>query len=120
MIKRMWINQPSTLQNYHELHGVNVLAEFVDGEHCYAVRVYFLSGPVVSQVVTVGCLSEGWKEPEPQRVFVVLDNTVTTAGMGGVFHSAHSTEERAEAIFEKYGAWNRPLFEIEEHILDSK
>ena len=57
LMKRMWINQPSTLQQHHDLHGRNVLAQ-MDGPNCY--RVYFLSGPVVSMRLLKGCLSEGW------------------------------------------------------------
>lgn len=53
-MRRMWINQPSTLQPLHHLHGVNVLAE--------GTKVYFLSGPTISMEVPTNPnpLSEGW------------------------------------------------------------
>ena len=60
-MKRMWINQPSTLQSLHHLHGVRVLAcpdtDRVD-------RAYFLSGDVVSMQVPREALSEGWPSQE--------------------------------------------------------
>ena len=58
MLKRMWINQPSTLQPLHHLHGTNVLAHH---EYDTTWRVYFLSGPVISQQVFRLQLAEGWK-----------------------------------------------------------
>ena len=56
-LKRMWINQPSTLQALHALHGTNVLAipEYDD-----TVRIYFLSGNTISQQVSKNVLSDGW------------------------------------------------------------
>lgn len=59
---RMWINQPSTLDRLCRLHGTNVLA-VDDTERC--MRVYFLSGPVVSQRVLRTALSEGWRSATP-------------------------------------------------------
>ena len=56
-MKRMYIDQPSTLQPLHALHGTNVLAE---EEADKVMRVYFLSGDIVSQQVPKLCLSEGW------------------------------------------------------------
>lgn len=56
-LQRMWINQPSTLQPYHELHGVNVLAA---PEYDDTYRVYFLSGPIESMQLFRSCLSVGW------------------------------------------------------------
>lgn len=54
---RAWINQPSTLQPLHRLHGTNVLAveEYTD-----TYRVYFLSGETISQHVPATALSRGW------------------------------------------------------------
>jgi len=61
-MKRMWINQPSTLQPHHALHGTNVLmVEPPDDEERTDIReVYFLSGPVHSQKMSILALSEGW------------------------------------------------------------
>jgi hypothetical protein len=62
IMKRMWINQPSTLQPMHDLHGVNVLAS-VQPYTENTVIIYFLSGDIVSQVALKNCLSEGWTYP---------------------------------------------------------
>jgi hypothetical protein len=57
-IARMWVNQPSTHQMYHKLDGQNVLAvTYADG----SVRIWFLSGPVISQEIHASALSNGWK-----------------------------------------------------------
>ena len=57
-IVRMWVNQPSTLQPLHHMHGTNVLAtRDSDG----GARVYFLSGPIVSQQMMWEWLSLGWR-----------------------------------------------------------
>ena len=58
-LKRMWINQPSTLQPLHSLNAVNVLA-FAPVEDDEACKVYFLTGDIVSQMVPRGVLSAGW------------------------------------------------------------
>lgn len=58
MPKRMWIDQPSTLQQFHHMHGTNVLALPESPTH---MRVYFLSGAVISQQMIKLALSEGWK-----------------------------------------------------------
>lgn len=58
---RKWINQPSTLQPLHHLHGVNVLAT-AEGNN--TARIWFLSGHVVSQIAPSICLSEGWKDEQ--------------------------------------------------------
>lgn len=55
--RRMWINQPSTLQPYHNLHGTNVLAV---REYDDTWSVFFLSGEIVSQQVPGSSLSKGW------------------------------------------------------------
>ena len=60
--KRMWIDQPSTLQPYHELNGTNVLAVFARAnEKMTTYVIYFLSGPVVSQEIDGLALSKGWR-----------------------------------------------------------
>ena len=56
MIRRMFVNQPSTLQPLHHLHGTNVLA-VPEGN---GWRIYFLDGPVISQQAPREALSEGW------------------------------------------------------------
>ncbi len=57
-LQRMWINQPSELQFFHNLHGTLVLAE-INGN---GARIYFLSGPVISQDCFSSALSPGWPE----------------------------------------------------------
>lgn len=59
----MWINQPSTLQPLHRLHGTRVLAVQED-THLY--EIYFLSGAVVSMQVMASCLSSGWRDDDDQ------------------------------------------------------
>lgn len=57
-MKRYWINQPSHLQAYHELHGRLVLAP--EKINSPLVKVYFIDGPVTSQEINTHALSEGW------------------------------------------------------------
>jgi streptomycin 6-kinase len=57
-IARMWVNQPSTLQPLHSLHGTNVLAA-PEGEGLF--RIWFLAGEVVSQQAPRAALSSGWR-----------------------------------------------------------
>lgn len=59
VMKRMWINQPSTLQPLHGLHGVRVLAR-PDTDR--TARAYLLSGDVISMQVPRETLSDGWPE----------------------------------------------------------
>jgi len=56
-IKRMWVNQPSTLQPLHHLHAVRVLA-CPDTDRTY--RAYLLSGDTISMQVPRETLSDGW------------------------------------------------------------
>lgn len=60
--RRMWINQPSTHQPHHALHGRRVLAMRERGtlDGATIERVYFLSGDVVDQQMVSTALSEGW------------------------------------------------------------
>lgn len=57
-MKRMWINQPSTLQPLHHLHGTNVLA-YMESKDIY--RIYFLTGDIISMRVQAIPLSLGWR-----------------------------------------------------------
>jgi len=63
MLKRYWINQPSTLQEFHGRHGENVLGEPVSHSNDY-LRVYFLKGNVESMLFPKLALSRGWLEEE--------------------------------------------------------
>jgi len=58
-LTRMWINQPSTHNVHHNLHGRNVL--MVEGDKGdISVRIYFTEGAVVSMQILPICLSKGW------------------------------------------------------------
>ena len=57
-VKRYWINQPSILQEHHNLHGVNVLG--VSSQHKGSIRIYFLKGDLVSMEISKTCLSLDW------------------------------------------------------------
>lgn len=62
-LKRMWINQPSTLQPHHGLNGKNVLAEVLSPVYA---RVWFTEGNIISMEIARRCLSEGWR-PQPTQ-----------------------------------------------------
>lgn len=55
-LRRAWINQPSTQQPLHHLHGTNVLAH---PETDRVWKIYFLDGPTLSQQVPSTALSFG-------------------------------------------------------------
>lgn len=57
---RMWVNQPSTIQPLHHLHGTNVLA-IPEGDDGRTFRIYFLSGDTISMEASWLWLSRGWK-----------------------------------------------------------
>jgi len=52
--KRVWVNSPSTLQPYHELHGRIGIAVLIKDE----VRIYFTEGSVHNQQIDPLYLSE--------------------------------------------------------------
>jgi len=56
---RMWINQPSTGQPLHHLHGTNVLA-IADGDGW--VQLFFLSGQTISMRANRLWVSHGWRD----------------------------------------------------------
>ena len=56
-LERMWINQPSSLQQHHNMHGTNVLAS---PESQTVTQIFFLSGPLISQQISPLALSKGW------------------------------------------------------------
>jgi hypothetical protein len=59
IIERMWINQPSGLQQHHKLHGQNVLA-VKESKDSKTARIYFTSGNIISMEVFTLVLSRGW------------------------------------------------------------
>lgn len=58
-MKRCWINAPSTFDPYHNLHGENVLVSVSELRN-ELPTVYFVRGPVVSQLVPRSSLRPGW------------------------------------------------------------
>lgn len=56
--QRMWVNQPSSQQSHHDMHGMNVLAVWDYGE---IMRVYPTSGDIVSTQMHYTALSPGWR-----------------------------------------------------------
>lgn len=69
-IKRMWINQPSTLQSLHHLNGLNVLA--VHEDDSIMMRIYFLSGDVISMQAPKLALSDGWITQDRKPLGITL------------------------------------------------
>ena len=59
MPQRIWINQPSILQEDHALHGKRGIAvmEKYDTPDCPFITVYFTEGKVVSQRMSKMSLS---------------------------------------------------------------
>lgn len=54
---RAWINQPSLLQPLHKHHGMLVIATYC---HMGLVRVFPISGDVISMIICASSLSKGW------------------------------------------------------------
>jgi hypothetical protein len=51
---RAWINQPSTLQPLHHMHGMRgIVTNITD----LTATIYFVEGPTVSMVVPKVCIS---------------------------------------------------------------
>ncbi|WP_455233396.1 hypothetical protein [Geopseudomonas aromaticivorans] len=70
--KRMWVNQPSTLQPDHHLHGTLVLAvPYTDR----TMDAYFLEGDVSSAVLLKESLSDGWPEHLRQPKVALADDS---------------------------------------------
>ena len=62
--QRMYINQPSTLQDFNEYHGRNVITvpPILPTSNVPHIRVYFTKGSLVSMIIPVGALARGWTE----------------------------------------------------------
>lgn len=60
-MQRMWVNQPSTQQEFHAHHGKNVLVEVIGDESVWR-RVWFTTGRIVSMNMRKSALSIGWEE----------------------------------------------------------
>lgn len=64
-LERMWVNQPSTLQAHHNLHGTRVLAAQAYRGERPVTQVFFLDGPIHSMEIDNLALSAGWPEGQP-------------------------------------------------------
>ncbi len=64
-MNRMWINQPSTAQDLHKMHGTNVLADYNDEEQ--TVQIWLLAGETVSMQVPTSALSNGWLAQKQEK-----------------------------------------------------
>lgn len=62
-LKRMWVNQPSTLQMDHKYHGMNVLVNEVElKDEDDFLDAYFVKGDMHSARLSKLALDDGWKE----------------------------------------------------------
>lgn len=59
-LARYWVNQPSSLQPDHSMHGACVLAGESDDLSPGIRLAYFAFGPVISARLHVASLSPGW------------------------------------------------------------
>lgn len=67
-LRRRWVNQPSTLQPLHALHGRNVVADYTDHVHGEPVTVYLIAQdafslpdyPIASAEIPDMFLAVGW------------------------------------------------------------
>lgn len=59
--KRMWVNQPSTLQPYHKFHEMEVIAFKLDEK---VSQVYFISTSWIGMEMDNLSLSEGWPKTD--------------------------------------------------------
>jgi hypothetical protein len=50
-MRRYWINQASTLQPYHKLHGKKVLANEYEVKNKKICTCYFYNGDIISQKI---------------------------------------------------------------------
>lgn len=64
-IYRAWINQPSTQQPLHDLHGTHCIVNDLD-DNC--VDIYFTEGDVYSMRVSRQCISRGRRPDAEARV----------------------------------------------------
>lgn len=90
---RKWINQPSTSQPLHHLHGKNVLAipelhSEVDGW-----RVYFLDGDTISMSVLGLWLSDGWID-RSLKDHEIREAVSSLTDIACKYHSAQQLRER--------------------------
>ena len=62
ILTRMWVNQPSTFQPWHEYHGMNVLVALDSTMHSDTVQVWFAANqPIVGMNMARNALSMHWR-----------------------------------------------------------
>jgi hypothetical protein len=115
-LKRMWVNQPSTLQPLHKYHGTNVLAETVNNK--LTGIVYLLTGDTHSMDIPTNqpVLSEGWLDkPTAMQVFVYAFIT-DDSDIGSIVVEATSRTKAEEELHKSWIADYtecRPIPEME-------
>ena len=57
---RAWINLPSADHPLHKLHGKLVITNPHKMRDNDFIEIYFTEGDVISQIISVNCLCEGW------------------------------------------------------------
>ena len=72
-LERMWIDQPSTHQPLHAMHGVDVLVNTEGLNEFGSVRAYPTSGSVISLVVDITALSKGWRDRQEDKTDLLED-----------------------------------------------
>lgn len=77
-VRRAWINQPSTLQPLHRMHGTRVIALPSTEDQCVVCPV---DGDIVSLLVPKSCLSSGWPAPSPTLVEMLEECLKFTEGL---------------------------------------
>jgi len=112
-MRRYWINQPSTLQPHHNMHGENVLCDMDDPayEGRPVIQVWFLHGAVWSADIMRNALSEGWKPKPPSSMGSKLKESefLYVRSMG----KAH----RVTAIFTDDDAANAHMVKTDEAVM---
>jgi hypothetical protein len=73
--KRMWVNQPSTLQTYHKFHGMEVIAIKLDDQ---TSQVYFISTSWTSMEMDNLALSYGWPKTNTDTCPGEKDGSIET------------------------------------------
>ena len=67
-LRRRWVNNPSTLQPFHAIHGRNVIADYTEHIHGDPVPVYLVAQdsmnlpdyPLAEELIPDEFLAVGW------------------------------------------------------------
>jgi hypothetical protein len=76
-LRRMWVDQPSTLQHAHKYHGAHVLVVEEELAREKIVQVWFASGDVISTMMDRIALSNGW----PTKSNIVTSEACDEGGL---------------------------------------